>query len=358
MLGHELRNPLSPILTALQLMQLRAGDALREERAVIERQVRHMIRLVDDLLDVSRITRGKVELRKRRVELAEVVAKAIELASPLLEQRRHTLAVSVPARGLAVDGDEHRLAQILSNLLTNAARYTEPGGRVEVRGERRGGRAALSVRDTGVGIAPEMLPHIFDMFVQGERSFERSQGGLGLGLAIVRSLAQLHGGEVAARSEGPGRGSEFTVTLPLAPDDERTAPLPRVEAEVRVPGRRRVLVVDDNVDAAELLATALRLSGHDVRVAHDGPSALALAGDFPPEVAFLDLGLPVMDGFELGRRLRPLLAGRPLRIVAVSGYGQPVDRARSAEAGFDRHLVKPVDLAELLALTASAPRGA
>ncbi|MFT3770924.1 MAG: response regulator [Minicystis sp.] len=361
MLGHELRNPLAPIVTALYLMRLRGGSAVERERAVIERQVKHLAQLVDDLLDVSRITRGKIELRRQRVEIAEVVAKAIELSSPLLEQRRHHLTVLVPARGLAIDGDPTRLAQVISNLLANAAKYTEAGGHIEVRAERdRGGDVVLHVRDDGIGIVPEMLPRIFELFMQERQALDRSQGGLGLGLAIVRSLVALHGGSVAAHSEGRGRGSDFTVRLPALdpaiPSPSGPAP---VIASNRAPvsAARRILVVDDNRDAAVLLAESLSELGHTVYVAHDGPSALRMAEEQIPEIGVLDIGLPVMDGYELARRLREQPALGRIRLIAVTGYGQQEDCRRSEEAGFDAHLVKPVPLDRLEGLLSDALRG-
>jgi signal transduction histidine kinase len=356
MLGHELRNPLAPIVTALHLMRLRAGGAADRERLVIERQVEHLTALVDDLLDVSRITQGKIVLKRQRVEIAEVVAKAIEQASPLLELRGHHLGVAVPARGLAVDGDVTRLAQVVSNLLTNAAKYTERGGNVTIVAERRDGDVVLRVRDDGAGIAAEMLPKIFDLFMQAPQTIDRAQGGLGLGLAIVKSLVALHGGSVSAHSEGRGRGCEITVRIPAA---TQAAPDAGVE-EARSPeetraaprARLRILVVDDNLDAAVLLAESLDDLG-DVRVAHDGPSALQIAETFAPEVALLDLGLPVMDGYELARRLRAAARGAPVRLIAITGYGQEADFGRTKEAGFDAHLVKPVQLERVRALLAS-----
>ncbi|HYO14338.1 MAG TPA: ATP-binding protein [Thermoanaerobaculia bacterium] len=354
MLGHELRNPLSPILTALELMRLRAGSLLEHERTVVERQVRHLVGLVDDLLDVSRITRGKIELKRRRLELSAVVAKAVEMASPLFEQRRHTLRVEVPPAGLPVDADEVRLAQVVANLLMNAAKYTEPGGVVAVKAEPRGDEVELAVEDSGVGIPPHLLPHVFDLFVQGERSIDRSQGGLGLGLAIVKSLTELHGGRVEAHSEGPGRGSRFVVRLPLA--TELPAPF-EAAGEVGAPSgvvRRRILIVDDNRDAAEMLAELLSLAGHETWIAEDGPSALALAAKIEPEVALLDIGLPVMDGHELAMRLRQQ-SQRPLLLIAVTGYGQREDRERARAAGFDDHLVKPIDLEALRARIERGP---
>ncbi len=351
MLGHELRNPLAPITTALELMQQHGSDVFARERTIIGHQVQHLARLVDDLLDVSRITRGKIHLRTRAVELSEAVARAIEQASPLLEERRHRLRVEVPSRGLLVLGDELRLAQVVSNLLTNAAKYTEPGGDVSIRGERVDHSVVLRVRDSGMGIAPDLLPRVFDLFVQGARP-QSGAGGLGLGLTLVRSLTELHGGKVAVHSEGLGHGSEFELRLPwlAAPPASEPAPeardargeLPRRAARV---SKRRVMIVDDNEDAAELLAEGLRRVGHEVRVAFEGPRGIDLARAFRPHVALLDLGLPVMDGYELARRLHELPEAAHTQLIAVTGYGQDKDRRRSAEAGFARHLVKPVDLA-------------
>ncbi|HSN30920.1 MAG TPA: PAS domain-containing protein [Kofleriaceae bacterium] len=342
MLGHELRNPLAPITTALELMALRPPPHKRE-REVIERQVVHLTRLVDDLLDVSRITRGKIELARQRLSIAAIVARAVELASPLLEQRSHVLSVDVPD-ALAVEGDPTRLSQVVANLLTNAARYTPSRGSIDVTGRRDGGEVVLRVRDNGIGLAPDMLTSIFDIFVQGPQSIARTEGGLGLGLAIVRSLVQMHGGSVSATSEGLGRGAMFEVRLPAA------APTSAEMAAVAVrpaptPSRLRVLVVDDNDDAAELLAELLVERGHDVRTANDGPDALRVAAELHPDVALLDIGLPVMDGYELAQRLRDTVG--PLRLIAVTGYGQPADRERARDAGFEVHLAKPVAIEKL-----------
>ncbi|WP_437798853.1 ATP-binding protein [Sorangium sp. So ce693] len=355
MLGHELRNPLAPIVTALHLMRLRAGGHAERERLVIERQIKHLTALVDDLLDVSRITRGKVELKKQRTELAEVVAKAVELASPLLEQRRHHLTVTVPSSGLAVDGDVMRLAQVISNLLTNAAKYTESGGEIAVRAERTEGEVVLSVRDNGIGIAPEMLASVFERFVQERQALDRSQGGLGLGLAIVHNLVAMHGGRVSAHSEGRGRGSEFTIRLPAAanvrsPEAAPARPPAGTQGSPAPADRRRILLVDDNLDAVELLAESLGAMGHATRIAADGPSALRIAEEFAPDVALLDIGLPVMDGYELARRLREQPAGERVRLIAITGYGQEADLRRSKGAGFETHLVKPIQIDRLTAL--------
>jgi signal transduction histidine kinase len=359
MLGHELRNPLSPIVTALQLMKLQGPDESERARAVIERQVTHLTRLVDDLLDVSRIARGKVELKADLIEISEVVAKAIEMASPLLEQRNHTLAVEVPRRGLLVDADITRLSQVISNLLTNAAKYTPSGGHITIRGEAIDNDVILRVRDTGIGITPDVLPHIFDLFVQERQAIDRAQGGLGIGLTIVRNLVERHGGTIQVKSDGPGRGSEFTIRLPRATWAEQNESIPPALEMDRLAGPKagapRVLIVDDNEDGAEMLSIVLSQKGYDTRVAYDAPGALKIAETFTPATAFIDIGLPVMDGYELAARLRamPSLAG--IRLIALTGYGQEADRRRGREAGFDEHLVKPVDIRAVEA--AAAYRG-
>jgi len=348
MLGHELRNPLAPILTALELMRLRAGDVAVRERTIIERQTQHLASLVEDLLDVSRITRGMVQLRCERLYLADVVAKAVETAAPLFEQQRHELAISVP-RDLVVDADPARLTQVFANLLTNAAKYTDPGGRITVAATREGDELVASVTDTGRGIAADMLGRVFELFVQERQNLDRARGGLGLGLAIVRNLVELHGGRVAVSSPGPRRGSTFTVHLPCAPDCAAVAGAALPEPGSHDGPRRpiSVLVVDDNVDAATLLGDLLSSRGYRTQVAHDAAEVLRLACDFVPDVALLDIGLPVMDGYELARRLRALPAWRDVKLLALTGYGQSSDRARSVDVGFDHHLVKPIDLATL-----------
>ena len=363
MLGHELRNPLSPIATALQLMKLRGDTRTLKEQQVIERQVNHLIRLVDDLLDVSRITRGKVELRKERVDVADVVAKAVEMASDLLEQRNHQLSIEVPSGRLWVDGDPVRLAQVVANLLTNAARYTERGGKVEVRARREGHEIVIRVKDNGMGISPDLLPRIFDLFIQGHRTSDRAQGGLGLGLALVKNLIGLHGGSVMALSAGLGRGSEFVIRLPavatsVAEVSESAGSDP--EHRPARPGGNgtRILVVDDNNDAADSLAELLRDAGHDVAVAYSPVAALELAESFRPEVAVIDIGLPVMDGYELAARLRANTLTASCRLIALTGYGQSGDLARSKAGGFQHHLVKPVDIAKLTELVAGDGQGA
>jgi len=351
MLGHELRNPLSPILTALELMRRKAPQACERERATIERQIEHMVRLVDDLLDVSRITRGKIQLKRERIDPMAVLTKAVEMTAPLLERRSHHLELVPPPEPLLVEGDSARLAQVLANLLNNAAKYTDPGGRIRVSVSREGRQVVLSVRDSGTGIPPEVLPRVFELFVQDSQAIDRSQGGLGLGLAIVRSLVELHGGTVSAHSEGAGRGSEFVVRLPLtetrAPGDV-PAPRPSPSSAGSALQPVRILVVDDNRDAAELLTEALELAGFTTRTAFDGPTGLETALAFCPDVALLDIGLPVMDGYELAERLRAHAPLRDLKLIALTGYGQESDRRRALEARFDLHMVKPVDFSRLL----------
>jgi PAS domain S-box-containing protein len=359
MLGHELRNPLSPIVTALELMKLQGPADSELARTIIERQVQHLIRLVDDLLDVSRIARGQVELRTSLVEIAQVLAKAIDIAGPTIEQRAHKLTVQVPDRGLRIVADPMRMSQVMSNLLTNAAKYTPPGGRITVEAERSDEEVVLRVRDTGIGIAPEALPRIFELFVQDRQAVDRAPGGLGIGLTIVRNLVERHGGSVSARSEGPGRGSEFVVRLPwtarecdAAPRDPAPASgekgfLPPAGGRWRAESPRRlirVLIVDDNEDGSLMLAAALAHQGHDTRLAHDAPTALRLAAEFLPDIAVVDIGLPVMDGYELAARLRGLPGLAGLHLIALTGYSQESDRRKSREAGFHHHLVKPVDL--------------
>jgi PAS domain S-box-containing protein len=347
LLGHELRNPLAPIRNALQILKLPGANAAIVERAreMMERQVEHLVRLVDDLLDVSRIMRGKVELRREPVELATVVARAVETSQPALDAKDHRLTMSLPAEPLWVNGDLVRLAQVVSNLLNNAAKYTESGGQIWLTAAREEDEAVLRVRDTGIGIAPELLPRLFDMFFQAERRTGDVQSGLGIGLSLVQGLVELHGGSVQAYSAGPGAGSEFVIRLPLLARKEAPSgqPSPGSQWPDGQLEPRRVLVVDDNVDAADSLATLLRLKGQDVLVAYDGLSALAKAEAEPPAIAFVDLGMPRMDGYELARAFRANPALQGVVLVALTGWGQPEDRRRTKEAGFDFHLVKPIE---------------
>ncbi len=357
MLGHELRNPLSPILTALQLMRLK--NQTSREIEVIERQVANLMRLVDDLLDVSRITRGKIELRKLKVELAQVAARAIEMASPALDRKQQRLNIDIPKLGLVIKADPARVAQVISNLLTNASKYSDEGSVITLRAAAVAHHAIIRVRDEGIGIAPDMLERVFELFEQHPQALDRSAGGLGLGLAIVRSLVRMHSGRVWATSEGPGRGSEFVVELPIAagaPDSAGVAPVADALGESLSRGTgERILIVDDNDDAARLLHDALAALGYEVRTAADGPTALHIAEEFTPEIGVLDIGLPVMDGYELARHLQ---ARQDIRLVAVTGYGQRSDQERSRAVGFDAHLVKPIALDELTRVLRQLRQGA
>ena len=348
LLSHELRNPLAPIITAVHLLKTRAAGSPSKELDVIERQAQHLVRLLDDLLDVARLTRGKVVLERTPVEIARIVALAVEMVSPLLEQRRHSLDIDVPSVGLVVDADENRLAQVVSNLLNNAAHYTRVGGHIGVAARREGETVVIEVADDGIGIATDALSNIFDLFVQGSnRSNEK--GGLGLGLVVVKQLTELHGGSVSVASEGDGRGTKFTIRLPSLPAGS-IAPAASAAARL-VPHTetpRCVLVVDDNEDALDLLSTFLESAGHEVVMAHDGPEALAVLDRCHPSVAVIDIGMPVMDGYELAARIQAQLGDERPYLVALTGYGQPTDRERSGAAGFNEHLVKPVDLAHLL----------
>jgi signal transduction histidine kinase len=355
MLGHELRNPLSPILTATQLMRLRGDDVCAKERKIIERQAKNLVRLVDDLLDVSRITRGKIILERRPIDLAAVITEAIEQTAPAFEERAHTLEVDLPS-DVVVDGDPARLAQVFANLLNNAAKYTKRGGQISVSFATSPTAVSVEVSDNGQGIPPELLPRMFDPFVQGAQGRDRSRGGLGVGLAVAKSIVTMHGGTIRAESEGRGCGATLTVELPWLPavaaPRRRSGAIACVEA---LP--MRLLVVDDNHDAVDMLTNSLTELGHDVRTAYDPSTALAMARERPPDIALLDIGLPGMDGYELAAALRAMLPGSPLRLIAITGYGQPADRTRSMEAGFFAHLVKPVDLAAVQDAIARASEG-
>lgn len=354
MLAHELRNPLAPLRNALHVVRQRGPEqsaVVRQAWELMDRQVDHLVRLVDDLLDVSRITRGRVELRKEKVDLAEAATRALESARPLIDARRHRLTYEGPPAPVRVEADPVRLAQVIGNLLNNAAKYTDEGGQITLTVGREGHEAVVRVRDTGAGLPPEMLPRVFDLFTQAESTLDRAQGGLGIGLTLVRSLVEMHGGSVQALSAGPGQGSEFVVRLPaLAGEPEARAGAGPAAAAPVAP--RRVLVVDDNADSAESLALLLRLSGHQARTAYNGTSALAAARAFSPQVVLLDIGLPGMDGYEVARRLRAGAGGEKMVLVAQTGYGQEDDHRRSRQAGFDAHLVKPVDPGVLEALLA------
>ncbi len=353
MLAHELRNPLAPIRSAMQILRMQEAlpSNLQLVRDVVDRNVAQMVRLVDDLLDVSRITRGKIRLQMEPVALAEVVAQAAEISRPLIDSQKHQLLVAVPEQPIRVHGDATRLAQVLANLLNNAAKYTDEGGRIWLTLECVDDHAVLRVRDTGVGLPPEMLEEVFGLFTQVDPSPDRAQGGLGIGLTLVRRLVEMHGGRVEASSEGLGRGSEFVVWLPKLREAETHKPSkPQGDSHNAHAPRLRVLVVDDNVDAAKTLAMLLRLEGHEIRMEHDGLAAVEAAQAYAPDVVLLDIGLPGLDGYEVARRLRAIPALADTVLVALTGYGQEEDRRRSATAGFDHHLVKPIDLQTLASL--------
>ncbi len=356
MLAHELRNPLAPMRNALHLLSMPGvpDDTAQRALGMMGRQLNQLIRLVDDLLDVSRIIQGKIELRKELIDIGSVMSRAVETAQPVIDARRHQLTVAMPHEPALVNGDPLRLAQVIANLLTNAAKYSPPGSQIDLVAEATDGEVAVRVRDRGIGIAQELLPHVFDLFVQADASLARSEGGLGVGLTLVKRLVEMHRGAVSATSAGLGKGSEFTIRLPSVPH-EQALPEPaagRTRANVTDALRKRVLVVDDNVDAAESVAMILRLRGYDVRCTYDGMSALDTAKTYHPDVVVLDIGLPGISGYEVARRLRldPEFEETPL--VAVTGYGQEVDRRRSQNAGIDYHLTKPVDPSTLQQLVA------
>lgn len=350
-LAHELRNPLAPISTGLEVLKRTADPTRRAEiRDMMERQTDQLVSLVDDLMDISRITQGKMEVRKQRVDLAGVIKTAAETSEPAILRSRHTLTVKGPSKPIAIDADPVRLAQAVSNLLHNAAKFTPEGGLIELTAEEADGEAEIRVKDNGIGIAQEVQESIFEMFAQGQPPLEKSQAGLGIGLTLVKKLIDLHGGRISVESNGAGQGAEFRIRLPLP-----TGPgVPDAPVTAMIEGSRRVLVVDDNEAAAEMLSTLLQLSGHDVRTAHSGAEALDIYSDFQPELALLDLGMPGMNGYETAEQLRRL-AGSRIVIVAVTGWGHDDDRRRSKEAGFDAHLVKPLRLPDLQKLLKDLP---
>jgi PAS domain S-box-containing protein len=354
-LAHELRNPLAPIRNAVQIYRAKGLSVpeLQWATDVIDRQIHQMTRLVDDLLDVSRITKGKIELRKQRVELAAVVNGAVEASRPLIEKWGHGLTVTIPPQPIQIDVDPTRMAQVLSNLLNNAAKYMDQGGRIWVIAERQGDHVLIRVKDTGIGIPTQTLPRIFDMFTQVDRSSERSEGGLGIGLTLVQRLVEMHGGTVEARSDGPGKGSEFVVRLAVAEVKDQGPQGAACDGEKGAAAAgRRILVVDDNRDVADSLGMLLRMMGNEVHTAHDGLEAVGAAAAFRPDMVLLDLGLPKLNGFEAARRIRDQDGGTDMVLVAVTGWGQEEDRRRSKEAGFDHHMTKPVDFAALQELLA------
>jgi len=358
MLAHELRNPLAPITTSLELMKRQPADAgvVDAARRTIERQVCQLVRLVDDLMDVSRITRGMLRLKKQRMELAASIQEAVEICRPLCTTRNHTLRLSIPeSTPIFVDADPVRLTQVLSNVLNNACKYTDPGGEIELTAALQGRDTVVEIRDSGIGIAPEMLPKVFELFTQADGSIERAAGGLGIGLSLVRQLVEMHDGRIEVLSAGIGRGTQVRITLPAAAaaDEQAAQPAPTA-APACPPARQRILVVDDNADGAQSLAVLLRLLGNDVEVASDGPEALARTPVHRPELVFLDIGLPEMDGYQVCRTLRATPWGGRIMIVALTGWGQDEDRRKSREAGFDVHLVKPLDYDALMKVLADA----
>jgi PAS domain S-box-containing protein len=359
LLAHELRNPLAPIRYALAANRKpgRTPEQLRQAEEIIERQVTHMSRLLDDLLDVSRITRGALELKKTRTELTSIIGAAIETARPTLEAKHHNLVLDLPTQPVQLEGDVVRLAQVFSNLLINAVKYTDPGGQIHLRAHQESGSVVVSVIDNGIGISAELLPRVFTMFFQSDQAIERAEGGLGVGLSLVRGLVMLHGGSVQARSKGPGKGSEFTVRLPAG------APLPEcLDTEMGTESLAanaglKILVVDDNRDAADTCAMLLEASGHHVQTAYTARQALELARTFRPHALLLDIGLPDIDGYKLAQQVRATPWGRSAILVAVTGWGQEQDRLRAVEAGFDQHLVKPISAETVESLLQSFVRG-
>jgi PAS domain S-box-containing protein len=356
-LAHELRNPLAPIRSGLEIWRLSRGDSevTNQARDMMERQVEQMVRLVDDLLDLSRISRGTIELRKQRIDLEKIIQQSVETSRPVIEQVGHHLTIDMPPGALYVNADPVRMAQVFSNILNNAAKYTEPGGTIRLTVRQQEDAAIVSIEDDGIGIPSHLLPSVFDMFTQVDRNLERSQGGLGIGLSIVKRLVEMHGGSVEARSDGKGRGSEFMVRLPIVLSV--ALPPTTVETPARSSSRRRVLVVDDNRDAASSLAMLLRLMGNEVKTAFDGLEALEVATTFRPDLILLDIGMPKMNGYETAEQIRNRPWGQQIVLAALTGWGQDEDRRKSHDAGFDVHLVKPVQietLQELLASTRAA----
>jgi signal transduction histidine kinase/ActR/RegA family two-component response regulator len=355
MLAHELRNPLAPMSAAITLMGQASTAAVRNDAVVImRRQMQQMARLVDDLLDIGQIQNGVISLRDDTVEVSHFLKMSIEMAKPTINASGQKMTVVLSSEPLFVKGDEARLAQVISNLLNNASKFTAPGGSIEIVAQRQHTHVAISVKDSGIGIPAQDIESIFDLFVQVDGSPERTKGGLGIGLALVKKIVGMHGGTVAAASEGTGHGSEFIVTLPLAVDASEALPPPPAELQHKKPaGRRKILVVDDNVDAVNSLAILLRIKGHEVREAYDGPHALAIASEFDPEIVVCDIGMPGMNGLEVAQRLRSLYP-QGLMLIALTGYGSAEDRARSRKAGFDAHFVKPANFDDLQSAIAGA----
>ena len=355
MLAHELRNPLAAIVNALDLMRNKPAQEQPELRDVINRQAMHLSRIVDDLLDVSRITRGKIDLKKERLDLNRLVSRVLEAYGPPIEARRHEVELKLAPQPLPVDADPTRLSQIVHNLVSNAVKYTPEGGQITVRVTREGDLAVLRVRDNGIGIPADLLPNVFGLFVQGDRSLDRTEGGLGIGLTLVKRLAELHGGSVEGASRGSDTGSEFTVRLPLAPNRDRAQEPAAQATEILPVIRRRLLVVDDNRDLANMLAALLEVMGHEVRAVNDGPTAISVAAAYRPHAVFLDIGLPGMNGYEVARKFRSAPEHAHVTLIAFTGYGQDEDRLRAREAGFHHHLVKPAEASQLAQIVDALP---
>lgn len=359
-LAHELRNPLSSINNAVQVLRRDglAGPELQWSREVIDRQVGHLTRLIDDLLDVNRITRGTLELRKREAELSQVLQEAVESSRPLIDRHGHQLTLSLPDGPVHLEADVIRLVQVFTNLLNNATKYTPQGGHISLAAELAGSELRVRVRDTGIGVAPDQLPRLFDMFYQADRSLERAQGGLGIGLTLVQRLVELHGGRVQAHSDGIGHGSEFVVHLPVSTSRTEESLPAELTGDAEERASRRILVVDDNRDSADGLALLLELGGDEVRTAYDGLAALEAAAQFLPEAVLMDIGMPSLNGYDAARRIREQPWGRDVVLIALTGWGQEEDRRLSLEAGFDVHLTKPVDHRALTKLLAGRLAGA
>ena len=353
MLAHELRNPLAAIVNALGLMRSKKPHDQAWLRDVIDRQAAHLTRIVDDLLDVSRITRGKIDLKRELLDLNDLVSRVVEACRPSIEARRHRMELKLAQDALPVDVDSTRLAQVVHNLISNAVKYTPEGGQISIHLALEGGKAVLRVRDSGIGIPADLLPKVFDLFVQGDRSLDRTEAGLGIGLTLVKRLLALHGGSVEAASGGPDKGSEFTVWLPLAQFRERA--IASESSEIRLAKRRRLLVVEDNRDLANVLVELLEVMGHEVRAVNDGPTAISVAAEYRPHAIFLDVGLPGMDGYEVARTFRSSPEHAGMTLIAFTGYGQEDDRRRVQEAGFDHHLVKPAEASQLARIVDSLP---
>lgn len=357
-LAHELRNPLAPIRNSLHILRLTGSNDPAAEQVcdMMERQVGHLLRLVDDLMEVSRITRGKVELRREPLELAAVIRSAVEASRPMMDESEHQLAISLPTEPLILNGDPVRLSQVFGNLLNNSSKYMRQGGQIWLNARRDGGQVVISVRDTGIGISAEVLPHVFEMFTQADRSKRQAQGGLGIGLTLVRTLVEMHGGSVEAYSAGVDQGSEFIVRLPVSDTQSFQRAGDLRERPPLLP-RRRVLVVDDNRDAAVSLGRLLGVLGVEARVVHDGPAALETLETYPADIVLLDIGMPGMDGYEVARQIRQRSEWNDRVLIALTGWGQDEDRRRSSEAGFNHHLLKPADMAALTLLFKSLSMG-